>query len=387
MSRKDSLANYILIVLIRFRKAINGSFYPKKFTYINWRITSEHELRIIIVGFGVVGQSFVKILLSKSAELYSAFGLNPRVVACVDSNGMAVSSEGLDLGRLLEAKRMKKSVSAYHNHNDVCLSTIEFIENTEAEVMIEVTPTNLENGEPGISHIVSAMKTKKHVITVNKGPLALAFSSLLELSSYNNVRLAFSGTVGGGTPILEFAKKCLKGDRILSFRGILNGTTNYILTKMEEEGLTFQQALVDAKQKGYAEAAPKLDIEGYDAAAKLVIMANWIMSRKVSIADVSRRGISEVDLNSVRKAHEDGKAIRLIAYCDNDELNVMPLEIQRNDPICVTGTLNAVTFSSEYSGEKTIVGRGAGGLETASAILRDLIEIRESISIPFDSKD
>ena len=338
----------------------------------------------MLVGFGVVGQSFVKILLSKSAELYSTFGLNPRVVACVDSNGMAVSPGGLDLGRLLEAKRTKKSVSAYHDKRDY-LNTTDLIENTEAEVMIELTPTNLENGEPGISHIVSAMKTKKHVITVNKGPMALAFSSLIELSNYNNVRLAFSGTVGGGTPILEFAKKCLRGDRILSFRGILNGTTNYILSKMEEDEITFQEALADAKQKGYAEASPRLDIEGYDAAAKLVIMANWIMSRKVSIADVTRRGILDVDLNAIRNAHHDGKAIRLIAYCDNDELNVMPLEIQRDDPICVTGTLNAVTFSSEYSGEKTIVGRGAGGLETASAILRDLIEIRDSISIPFDS--
>lgn len=338
----------------------------------------------MLVGFGVVGQSFVKILLSKSAELYSTFGLNPRVVACVDSDGMAVSPGGLDLGRLLEAKRTKKSVSAYHGKRDY-LNTTDLIENTEAEVMIELTPTNLENGEPGISHIVSAMKTKKHVITVNKGPMALAFSSLIELSNYNNVRLAFSGTVGGGTPILEFAKKCLRGDRILSFRGILNGTTNYILSKMEEDEITFQEALADAKQKGYAEASPRLDIEGYDAAAKLVIMANWIMSRKVSIADVTRRGILDVDLNAIRNAHHDGKAIRLIAYCDNDELNVMPLEIKRDDPICVTGTLNAVTFSSEYSGEKTIVGRGAGGLETASAILRDLIEIRDSISIPFDS--
>ena len=341
-------------------------------------------MRILLVGFGVVGQSFVKILLSKSAELYSTFGLNPRVVACVDSDGMAVSPGGLDLGRLLEAKRTKKSVSAYSDKRDY-LNTTDLIENTEAEVMIELTPTNLENGEPGISHIVSAMKTKKHVITVNKGPMALAFSSLIELSNYNNVRLAFSGTVGGGTPILEFAKKCLRGDRILSFRGILNGTTNYILSKMEEDELTFQEALADAKQKGYAEAAPRLDIEGYDAAAKLVIMANWIMSRKVSIADVTRRGILDVDLNAIRNAHHDGKAIRLIAYCDNDELNVMPLEIKRDDPICVTGTLNAVTFSSEYSGEKTIVGRGAGGLETASAILRDLIEIRDSISVPFDS--
>ena len=341
-------------------------------------------MRILLVGFGVVGQSFVKILLSKSAELYSTFGLNPRVVACVDGDGMAVSPGGLDLDRLLEAKRTKKSVSAYHDKRDY-LNTTDLIENTEAEVMIELTPTNLENGEPGISHIVSAMKTKKHVITVNKGPMALAFSSLIELSNYNNVRLAFSGTVGGGTPILEFAKKCLRGDRILSFRGILNGTTNYILSKMEEDELTFQEALADAKQKGYAEASPRLDIEGYDAAAKLVIMANWIMSRKVSIADVTRRGILDVDLNAIRNAHHDGKAIRLIAYCDNDELNVMPLEIKRDDPICVTGTLNAVTFSSEYSGEKTIVGRGAGGLETASAILRDLIEIRDSISIPFDS--
>lgn len=339
-------------------------------------------MRIILIGFGVVGQSFAKILLSKSAELYSTFGLNPRIVACVDSDGMAQSASGLDLNRLLEAKRTKKSVSAYHREKIAFLNTNDFIENTEADVMIEGTPTDLVNGEPGISHIISAMKTKKHVITVNKGPLALAFSSLLELSNYNNVRLAFSGTVGGGTPILEFAKKCLRGDRILSFRGILNGTTNYILTKMEEEGLTFLEALANAREKGYAEASPELDIEGYDAAAKLVIMANWIMARKVSISDVLRHGISGLDLNTVRNAEENGRAIRLIAYCDYEELKVMPLEISRDDPVCVKGTLNAVTFSSEYSGEKTIVGRGAGGLETASAILRDLIEIRDSISVP-----
>lgn len=339
-------------------------------------------MRLIIVGFGVVGQSLVKILLSKSAELYSLYGLNPKVVACVDSKGMAVSPDGLDLDRLLEAKSLKKSVSAYHSQS-VSSNVIDMIENTEAEVMIELTPTNLKSGEPGISHIVSAMKTRKHVITVNKGPLALAFPSLIELSSYNNVRLAFSGTVGGGTPILEFAKKCLRGDRILSFRGILNGTTNYILSKMEE-GLTFQEALADAKQKGYAEASPELDIDGYDAAAKLVIMANWIMSKKVTIGDVTRRGISDVDLDSVRRAHDNGKAIRLIARCNADLLKVMPLEIQKDDPVCVSGTLNAVTFSSEYSGEKTIIGRGAGGLETASAVLRDLIEIRESMSISSD---
>ena len=109
------------------------------------------------------------------------------------------------------------------------------------------------------------MKSGKHVITVNKGPLALAFPSLIELANYNNVKLRFSGTVGGGMPILEFAKRCLRGDSIISFQGILNGTTNYILSKMEE-GLTFNEALNDAKHKGYAEAVPSLDIDGYDAA-------------------------------------------------------------------------------------------------------------------------
>jgi homoserine dehydrogenase len=339
-------------------------------------------LRLIIIGFGNVGQNLLRILLSKSAELYSLYGLNPKVVACVDSKGIAISRDGLDFDRLLATKSAKKSVSAYHGKNAI-YNTVDLIENTEAEVMIELTPTNLENGEPGITHIMSAMKTGKHVITVNKGPLAIAFPSLIELSSYNNVRLGFSGTVGGGTPILEFAKRCLKGDRILSLRGVLNGTTNYILTKMEE-GFTFQDALADARQMGYAEASPKLDIEGYDAAAKLVILANWVMAKKVTITDVTRCGISDVDLQSVKRAHDNGKAIRLIAYCNHGSLQVTPLEIRKDDPVCVSGTLNAVTFVSEYSGEKTIIGRGAGGLETASAVLRDLIEIRESMSMQSD---
>jgi homoserine dehydrogenase len=190
--------------------------------------------------------------------------------------------------------------------------------------------------------------------------------------------LRFSGTVGGGTPILEFAKRCLKGDRIISFKGILNGTTNYILSKMEE-GLTFDSALNDAKQKGYAEAVPSLDIEGYDAAAKLVIMANLIMGMKVTIKDINRTGISSVQVSDVQRAQERGNAIKLLAICDKNKLDVRPTEVSKKDPICVDGTLNAVTFFSEHSGHQTIIGRGAGGMETGSAILRDLIEIKDTI--------
>lgn len=142
------------------------------------------------------------------------------------------------------------------------------------------------------------MKSGKNVITVNKGPLALEFPSLIELAEYNRIAFKFSGTVGGGTPILEFAKRCLKGDRIISFEGILNGTTNYILSKMYE-GLNFSQALRDASEKGYAEKDPTLDIDGYDAVAKLVIASNFIMNLKSTINDVRRTGIRDVQASQV----------------------------------------------------------------------------------------
>jgi homoserine dehydrogenase len=331
------------------------------------------------VGFGVVGQSFAKLLLSRSTDLYSQYGIKPRIVACVDNNGSAVSPGGLDLHRLLEAKKSMRTVGAYEK-NSSKFDPLKIIENVEAEVVLECTPTNLDDGEPGISHIIGAMRGGKNVITVNKGPLALAFPSLIELANYNGVMLRFSGTVGGGTPILEFAKRCLKGDRIISFKGILNGTTNYILSKMEG-GLTYDDALKDAKDRGYAEAIPSLDTDGFDAAAKLVIMANWIMEMKVTMKDVKRTGISGIKAADVKKADKDGNAIKLIASCDSRRLDVEPTEVSKKDPICVNGTLNAVTFSSEHSGQQTIIGKGAGGMETASAVLRDLIEIRDAIVI------
>ncbi len=331
-------------------------------------------MRLIISGLGVVGQSFIRLLINSSDALYRKYGIKPRIVACVDSKGMAYSQTGLNLERLLEVKEKFGTVEKY---SEEIHQMENYIENTDAEVFLELTPTNLVTGEPGLSNINSALRTKKNVITVNKGPLALSFPSLIELADYNSVMLRFSGTVGGGTPILEFAKHCLKGDKITSFTGILNGTTNYILTKMTE-GLTFEQSLSDAKNKGYAEAEPSLDIDGDDAAAKLVIMANWVMGYKVTMRDVEKEGITNVKLDDIENATKKRKAIKLIAKCDNKNLYVKPTAISYDDPICVNGTLNAVTFKSEHSGEQTIIGRGAGGMETASSILRDLIEIKQN---------
>ncbi|MGN6349678.1 MAG: homoserine dehydrogenase, partial [Candidatus Nitrosocosmicus sp.] len=305
------------------------------------------------------------------------YGIKPRVVACVDSKGIAYSQTGLDLRQILSIKDKFGTVAHYSKKKP---EFNNFIENIDAEVFLELTPTNLSSAEPGLSNIITALKTQKNVITVNKGPLALSFPSLIELSEYNNVMLSISGTVGGGTPILEFAKHCLKGDKITSFMGILNGTTNYILTRMTE-GLTFTESLNDAKIKGYAEAEVSLDINGDDAAAKLVIMANWIMGHKVTMKDVIKEGISEITLENIKSAEKNKKNIKLIAKCDENNLFVRPIPISKDDPICVNGTLNAVTFKSEHSGDQTVIGRGAGGMETASAILRDLIEIKENLTL------
>ena len=333
-------------------------------------------MRIIVCGMGVVGQSFLRLLISNSKLLYKNYGIKPRVVACIDSKGIAHSQTGLDLERVLNVKEKYGEVGKY---SESIFNTDNYIENIDAEVLLELTPTNLTTAEPGLSHIISGLRTKKNVITVNKGPLALSFSSLVELSEYNNVMLRFSGTVGGGTPVLDFAKHCLKGDRITSFTGILNGTTNYILTKMAN-GLHFSEALQDAKEKGYAETNPILDIDGDDAAAKLVIMANWIMGYKVTLKDVDKIGITNIDQEEIIKATREGKSLKLIATCDKEQLFVRPIPISKDDPICVNGTLNAVTFQSEHSGAQTIIGKGAGGMETASSVLRDLIEIKENFT-------
>ena len=330
-------------------------------------------MRIILCGFGVVGQSFAKLLESRSEDLYARYGLKPRIVGVFDRNGSAVDTSGLDVSRLIDTKKKYNSVKKYsETKNNV--SGIEMINDLEAEVLIETTQSNYNDAEPGMTHIVNAMKRGMHVISVNKGPLALAFPSLMELADYNRVIFRFSGTVGGGTPILDFAKNSLRGERIVSFDGILNGTTNYILTNMAD-GMSFNDALSDAKQKGYVEADESLDLDGLDAAAKLVILANWIMGMKVTMPDIKRTGIREIDSSDIKRAAEKNCAIKLIASC-NKKLVVEPKEITVDDPLCVSGTLNAISFTSEHSGTQTIIGRGAGGTETASSILRDLIDIR-----------
>jgi len=336
-------------------------------------------MRIILIGCGVVGQSFARILIRREAELVQDYGFRPRVVAMVDKGGAAINPKGLDLEKMLSLKVEKGTVAASPEFGHLAMSALDVIESVEAEALVEATPTNIKDGEPGLSHIKTAFKTGKHVVTTNKGPLALALPALTELADYNNVHLRFSGTVGAGTPVLQLAKKCLLGDRIVSIRGILNGTTNYILTEMDEKHITFEQALRNAQKLGYAEADPSMDVDGLDAACKLVIIANWIMNKKVTLKDASIQGIRNVTIQALEEAAKKGCTIKLIASV-NDNLSVKPTEISRHDPLSVMGVLNAVTFVSEFAGEETLIGRGAGGMETASAILRDMLDIKQNLA-------
>ena len=334
-------------------------------------------MRIILCGFGVVGQSLVKLFDSRAEDLYAKYGLKPRVVGVFDSKGSAVDQSGLKFNKLVEVKKKFGTVKNYSDKNNT-MSGIDLLNNLEADVLIETTASNYKDAEPGMTHITTAMKKGMHVISVNKGPLALAFPSLLELSIYNQVMFKFSGTVGGGTPILDYAKNSLSGERITSFAGILNGTTNYILSNMAT-GLSFDEALKDAKNKGYVEADESLDLDGLDAAAKLVILANWIMGMKVTLPDINCTGIRKMTVENIKNAKENNCSVKLIASCDK-ELIVGPKEISNDDPLCVNGTLNAIAFTSEHSGTQTIIGKGAGGMETASSILRDLLDIRQEIA-------
>lgn len=336
-------------------------------------------MRIILAGFGVVGRSLLEIIGERSGKLRGLYGLNPRFVAIVDSGGAAVSEQGLEPLRALQVKELKKTVAEYPELGRRGLGVEDILEDVEADIYIDATPTNIIDGEPSYTYLRKALAKKLHVITVNKGPLALALPALKELANHRGVMLRFSGSVGGGMPVIEFARQCAMGDRVIRVEGILNGTTNYILTRMEEDGLSFEKALREAQEKGLAERDPTLDIKGLDTAAKLVILANEVLGIKSTIQDVEIKGIDEIRLEDVEKAAKRGEVIRLLGKVDGG-LKVEPTAIKREDPLAVKYAMNAIAFHAENSGRHIITGKGAGGRETATAIIRDLIQIKAAIT-------
>ncbi|MBX9737499.1 MAG: homoserine dehydrogenase [Phycisphaerales bacterium] len=332
-------------------------------------------MRIALVGFGVVGKSLVELLDAQREMLLTRHGLNPKIVAVADTKGIAISEHGLSAAELLACKNAHATVGAMPAHGQLGASPDRAIREAGCDVLIETSPSDLRRPEVAIGHLRAAMSAGMHVVTVNKAPLAVAMPALLELARYNRVGFRFSGTVGAGTPVLALASRCAQGNHIRGLRAIINGTTNFILSRMTETGERFDDALAEAVRLGYAETDPSNDIDAVDTAMKLTILANHVMGRRATIADVRREGIRGIARERLEDARSRNCVIKLIGRIDDSGMSVAPEEVAIGSPLNVGGSLNAVALDCTVGGEVVIVGRGAGGPETATAILRDLIDV------------
>jgi homoserine dehydrogenase len=328
-------------------------------------------MKAFICGFGTIGQSVAKVIKEKQDFFKKRYGETLTVVGALDSKSYVIDPEGLDADAIINAKKDTGCVGE-KRYKDIkeALDAVDF------DILVEVTSTDIKTGGVGLDNIRYALEHEKDVVTANKGPLALKYKELTQLADEHGRYLLFEGTVGGAMPIINLNKYDLAGQNIKSIRGIFNGTCNYILTKMDD-GQPFEQALKEAQQQGYAETDPTNDVEGYDSACKVVILANSIFGRNATFNDVDITGITSINSDAVALAQNNGMVIRLIGEVSPTKLEVAPRLIPRGHPLSLPGTLNTAEIITEYAGPITVSGVGAGGLETASAILSDIIDIMD----------
>jgi homoserine dehydrogenase len=335
-------------------------------------------MKICILGFGAVGKGVAKVFSMKKEEVKEKYGVDLKISAVTDTSGAAISDEGLDPELLLKVKEETGKVSNYPGYGIAGISNLEVLDKADYDCLVEVTPTDIEDGEPAKTHILKAFKDKKDVVTSNKGPLALSFKELANSARDNDVQFKFEASVGGAMPIINFAHETLSGNEINSILGILNGTTNYILSRMAKEGSSYEQILKESQELGIAETNPEQDVERLDAACKVVILANSLMNMDVSLKDVEITGISKITPEAISLAQKEGYLIKLIGEVSPDSLEVAPRLVKEGSPFAVDGTLNVATLKTDLAEDVTVVGKGAGSIETASAILSDILSIYKS---------
>lgn len=333
--------------------------------------------KLALIGFGNVGQGFAQILLDK--DYANEFGVNFQIVAVCDLfKGSVYDPNGLHTANLLKTVQDTGKLDSYeapHRGWDA----EQTITASNADVIIELSYTDLQTGEPALTHVRTALENGKYVVTTNKGPIALHYPELSALAEKNGVEIGVEGTVMSGTPALRVGTELLAAAGITRIQGILNGTTNYILTQMEN-GTSYEDALADAQAKGYAEADPTGDVEGHDAVGKVVILANMLMNVPLKIADVDRTGISGLTRADIADAQANDERWKLIGTLErkNGEVqaSVKPVRMPINHPLAsVGGATNAITYTTDLLGEVTLVGAGAGRVETGYALVGDLLAI------------
>lgn len=338
--------------------------------------------KILLVGFGNVGRSLVSLIISRKTMLLERFGIELSIVGVgTRSKGTIFSSEGLQLESLLKSETFTGRVdSPLLDKGSVGLPVEELLGDADYDILVETTPYDLESAQPALSFIETALKRGKDVVTSNKGPIFHNFREIEELAGLNGVKCLFEGAVMAGTPVFSFVNECLKGCEILGFEGILNGTSNYILGLMSN-GTGFDDALLEARRRGYPEPEPVLDIDGWDSAVKASIIAQAVMKAPfIPFNKMEIHGIRSVSPRMFEEARRYGGSLKLLSSVELKEgeffLNVHPAILPPNHPLhSVSGVTNGALFLTEDIGEVCITGAGAGARHTAYALLRDIITI------------
>ncbi len=311
-------------------------------------------MRLAVIGAGAVGSSVV--------ELASDHGHS--VTAFADSSSAVIDSAGIDTAEVLDRKRTDGVVGSAAPGDAL---------SAEYDVLVEATPTTLGDAEPGFSHVQAALERDRHAVLANKGPVAERYADVRALERESEGSVLFEATVGGAMPVLSTIDD-FDPSHITAVRGVLNGTANFILSRMATEGLDYEHVLAEAQDLGVAEADPTFDVDGTDAALKGVIVANVLADDETeyTLDDAEVEGIQDISGSALELARADGRTVRLIAEVVEGSVRVGPRLVPDNAPLAVSGTRNIAQLETEHAGQLNISGRGAGGPETASAVLADI---------------
>ncbi len=354
---------------------------------------------VVFLGFGNVGQALARLLLRKEAEIAQRYDLALRVVGvATGSHGAALDQAGLDLEEALRISQSGGDLSQLADQSRPS-DVSELLQQSAAEAVLESTPVNYQTGQPALDYLERGLRLGMHVVTANKGPVVHGYRQLSALAARHNRQFRFESAVMDGAPIFSLWRHSLPAAQLRSFRGILNSTTNFILTQMEA-GQNLQAAIAQAQALGVAETDPAGDVEGWDAAVKVAALVNVLMDHPLDIAQVERQGIQQLSLDDVRQAQTEGKRWKLICEArrwTNDRsaespetargaegdgegviARVAPEMVGPDDPLYgVTGTSSAVTFVSDVLGDLTLTERDPSPDTTAYGMLADLLSVSE----------
>lgn len=341
-----------------------------------------HDLALI--GFGGVNQALAA-LIARSSHRFERLGFRPQVTAVVDQRyGTLVRPEGIDLHELLA--RPGTSGFAGMPGGSAVVRTEEVIRTGGAGVIVEATTTDAVDGEPAASHVRWALERGANVATTNKGPIAWHGAELRALAAERGAVLSYEGTVMSGTPLLGLARRELAGSEIHAFEGILNGTSNHVLQRMAH-GASLDDAIAEAQRLGYAEADPTADLNGSDVQLKVAILASETLGGALLPSEVDVTGIGDLGPDEVARAALEGFRVKLVGSARRhpDGSIAGSVGVRRLAPehplAGVPGAENAVTLETDLLGALTVRGPGAGRVETAAALVSDLIRIDRAVSV------